>query len=262
MGYYRSMDGKYAVVTGSTRGIGRSIAETLARHGCNVVITSRNAGECRETASRLAEENGVATLGLTCDVSSQTEVSSLFGHVASWCAGQMDVLVCNAGYPLQEEPWKTPLHETPQDKLDGWYLGVFRTDAMGSVYCTREALPLMIARGRGSILYVSSISALTGFQGAPYTVAKAGILGLMKDVAKEYGRYNIRANALALGNIRTPATWDLLDAETRELFAQQAALRRWGSPEEVGNAALFLASDDSGFITGHTLVVDGGMIGW
>ncbi len=256
------MDGRHAVVTGSTRGIGRSIAGTLALHGCNVVITSRNVGECREVAARLAEENGVSTLGLTCDVSSQAEVRSLFGHVGPWCAGQMDVLVCNAGYPLREEPWNTPLHATPPDKLDEWYLGVARTDTLGSVYCTHEALPLMLARGRGSIIYVSSISALTGFQGAPYTVAKAGILGLMKEVAREYGRYNIRANALALGNIRTPATWDLLGAETREVFAQQAPLQRWGTPEEVAGAALFLASDDSSFVTGHTLVVDGGMIGW
>ncbi len=249
-------------MTGSTRGIGRSIAGALARHGCNVVITARNAGECQEAATRLAEENGVSTLGLTCDVSSRTEVRSLFSHVSAWCAGQMDVLVCNAGYALQDEPWATPLHVTPPGKLDEWYLGVFRTDAMGSVYCTREALPLMMARGRGSIIYLSSISALSGFQGAPYTVAKAGILGLMKDVAREYGRHNIRANALALGNIRTPATWDLLSTETRELFAQQAPLQRWGTPEEVAGATLFLASDDSSFVTGHTLVVDGGMIGW
>jgi len=258
----RMMDGRHAVVTGATRGIGRSIAETLARQGCNLVISSRNPEACRETAARISTEFDVSTLDLACDVAVQSDVRSLFDRVGPWCRGQLDVLVCNAGYPLLAEPWSTPLHATPPDKLDEWYVGIFRTDTMGSVYCTREALPLMMERRRGSIIYVSSIPALTGFQGAPYTVAKAGILGLMKDVAREYGKDNIRANALALGNIRTPATYDLLGPDTRAAFAEQASLQRWGTPEEVAGAALFLASDQSGFITGHTLVVDGGMTGW
>jgi len=258
----RVMEGSHAVITGSTRGIGRAMAGVLARQGCNVVVSSRHPDDCEQTAKELAAEHEVRTLGLACDVSVQSAVRSAFQEVRSWCEGQLDVLICNAGYPLRDDIWNTPLDATPVDKLEEWYMSAFRTDTLGSVFCTYEALPMMMARGRGSIIYVSSIPALAGYQGAPYTVAKAGILGLMKDVAREYGRHNIRANALAPGNIRTPATYDLLDPATRQLFAEQAPLRRWGLPEEVGQAALFLASDQSGFITGQTLVVDGGVVRW
>jgi NAD(P)-dependent dehydrogenase (short-subunit alcohol dehydrogenase family) len=172
----------------------------------------------------------------------------------------LDVLVCNAGFPFLPEIWNTATDAIPKEKLDIWYSQVFRTDTMGSIFCTYEALPLMKAQSRGSIIYLSSTPALEGYQGAPYTVAKAALLGLVKDIAREYGRYNIRANALALGSIQTPATFDNLDPSTRDTFAQEAALRRWGKPEEVGRAALFLASDLSSFVTGHTLVVDGGTV--
>jgi 3-oxoacyl-[acyl-carrier protein] reductase len=254
------MEGSHAVVTGSTRGIGRAMASILARHGCNVVVSSRHAGDCGQTAKVLADEHRVRTVGLVCDVSVQSQVCAMFREVRKWCDGQLDVLICNAGYPLRDDVFNTPLDKTPAEKLEEWYLSVFRTDALGSVFCTYEALPLMLACGRGSIIYVSSIPALAGYQGAPYTVAKAGILGLMKDIAREYGRRNIRANALALGNIRTPATYDLLNEATRRLFAEQAPLRRWGLPEEVGEAALFLASEQSSFVTGQILVVDGGVV--
>ena len=256
------MEGRYAVVTGSTRGIGRAMAGVLARHGCNLVVSSRNPGDCEAAAKELAAEHGVRTVGIACDVSVRSAVCDMFEEISEWSEGRLDVLICNAGFPLRDDIFNTPLDATPADRLEEWYLGVFRTDTMGSVFCTHEALPLMLARGRGSIIYVSSIPALAGYQGAPYTVAKAGILGLMKDIAREYGRSSIRANALALGNIRTRATYDLLDAATRRLFAEQAPLQRWGLPEEVAEAALFLASDKSGFITGQTLVVDGGVVRW
>jgi NAD(P)-dependent dehydrogenase (short-subunit alcohol dehydrogenase family) len=256
------MEGRYAVITGSTRGIGRAMAATLARHGCNVAVSSRDRTDSAQAAEAIAVEHGVSTLGSPCDVSDRRSVHGLFSEVRVWCEGRLDALVCNAGFPLRAEIWNTPLHETPAEKLEEWYLSLFRTDTMGSVYATFEALPLFMSRRCGSIVYVSSIPALAGFQGAPYTVAKAGILGFMKDIALEYGRHNIRANALALGNIRTPATYELLEAETRERFAGQAPLGRWGTPEEVGEATLFLASDRSSFVTGQTLVVDGGVVRW
>jgi len=138
---------------------------------------------------------------------------------------------------------------------------VFETDTLGSLYCTREALPLMMARGAGgSIIYISSTPALEGFQGTAYTVAKAATLGLMRDVAFGYGRHDIRANALALGNIATPATLDQTDPAVRDELIKDAPLRRWGTPEEVARAVLFLASDDSSYMTGQTLVIDGGMV--
>ena len=156
--------------------------------------------------------------------------------------------------------WDTPLDQTPEQKLEPWYLQVFRVDTLGSVFCTYEALPLMMRQRGGSIVYVSSTPALQGFQGAPYTVAKAGVLGLMKDVAHAYGKWNVRSNALVLGNIQTSATFDALDPETRRRFAEDTPLKRWGTPKEVADAALFLASPMSGYMTGQTLVIDGGAV--
>ncbi len=109
-------------------------------------------------------------------------------------------------------------------------------------------------------MYISSTPALEGYKGAPYTAAKAGILGFMRDVAREYGQYNVRANALALGNILTSATYASLDPETREALVREAPLRRWGQPEEVANAVVFLVSNLSTFITGQTIIVDGGTV--
>ena len=251
---------RYALVTGATRGIGRAIAESLARHGCNVVVTSRKSEESEAAAKEIGERWGVNTLGYSCDVSQLSAVHALFRKLRIWSANHLDVLVCNAGYPFIPEIWDTPLHATPPDKLEAWYSNLYRTDTLGSLFCTFEALPLMMARRSGSIVYIASTPALEGYCGAPYTIAKAGILGLMKEVAREYGGYNIRANAVALGNIQTPATFEHLNPETRTSLAEEAPLKRWGRPEEVGRAILFLASDLSSFVTGQTIVVDGGTV--
>ncbi len=256
----RILDGRHAVVTGGSRGIGRAIAETLAGHGCNVAISSRKRQDARLVATEISDSSGARTLGSSCDVSQQASVREFFREVKAWASDRLDILVCNAGFPFLNEIWNTPLHATPAEKTESWYLDLFRTDTLGSVYCTFEVLPTMMAERLGSIIYISSTPALEGYMGTPYTVAKAGILGLMRDVAREYGRYNIRANAIALGNIRTPATFESLTPEIRQALAQEAPLQRWGEPEEVGRAALFLASDQSSFVTGQTLIVDGGSL--
>ena len=254
------LDDRCALVTGASRGIGRAIAEKLAGAGCNVAITSRNRNDCQAVAKEIAQKHPVQTVGVQADVSSFEDVHGLFQQVRTWSSDRLDILVCNAGYPMRSEIWSTPLHDTPADKLPAWYLDILATDAMGSVYCTFEALPVMAARRAGSIIYISSTPALEGYQGTPYTMAKAAVLGLMRDVAREYGKDNIRANALALGNIRTPATFEQLDEAARNALALEAPLQRWGMPDEAGNAALFLASDLSSFITGQVLVVDGGTL--
>jgi 3-oxoacyl-[acyl-carrier protein] reductase len=161
---------------------------------------------------------------------------------------------------MNAEIWNMRLHEVKADALERWFLDIFRSDCMGAVFCTREALQWMVLAGGGSIIYMVSTPALEGYHGSPYTAAKGAVLGLMRDVACEYGRHGIRANALALGNIETPATIGSLDERTRRLLADEAPLGRWGKPQEVADAALFLGSDRSGFITGQTLVVDGGTV--
>lgn len=254
------LDEQYALVTGASRGIGRAIAESLAHAGCNVAITSRSQRDCQTVAAEIAARCGVQTIGLQADISSPESAHELFQQLRAWASERLDILVCNAGYPLRPEIWNTPLHLTPREKLQSWYRDVFDTDAMGSVLCTFEALPLMAARRSGRIIYISSTPALEGYRGTPYTMAKAAVLGLMRDVAREYGEANIRANALALGNIQTPATFAQLDEESRNALAAEAPLKRWGHPEEVGRAALFLASDLSSFVSGQVLVVDGGTV--
>jgi 3-oxoacyl-[acyl-carrier protein] reductase len=256
------LEGKHALVTGASRGIGLAMAETFARHGCNVAVTARNEQELRAVAGQIADRFGVRALGAACDISRLEEVQDLFRRVRAWSSGGLDVLVCNAGYAFVPEIWDTPLHETQPDKLEAWFVGVFRTDLLGSVFCTYEALPVMMSQKSGSIVYISSTPALEGYQGPPYTAAKAGVIGLMKDIARGYGRFNIRANALALGNIMTHATFDRLDPETRQELTAEAPLNRWGRPEEVADATLFLGSELSSFITGQTIVVDGGTVRW
>ncbi len=254
------LEGRFALVTGGSRGIGRAIAETLAEQGCNVAVTSRKRQDAESVAGEIAQHSGIRALGAACDVSSQPSVHELFQVIRRWSSDRLDVLVCNAGYPFLPELWETPLHATPPNNIESWYMNLFRTDTLGSVFCTVEALALMMVARKGSIIYISSTPALEGYMGTPYTIAKAGILGLMKDVAREYGKYNIRANAFALGNIRTPATFDSLTPEVQQALAHEAPLKRWGEPREVGRAALFLASDLSSFVTGQTLVVDGGSL--
>ncbi len=260
MSSHRLLEDHYALITGATRGIGRSIAETLAEHGCNIAVTSRKSQDCELAAKEINKRWEVETLGKSCDVSNHQSVHALFLALRSWSANRLDILVCNAGYPLISEIWETPLHATPPDKLEEWHANLYRTDTLGSVFCTFEALPMMMNRKSGSILYIASTPALEGFRGTPYTIAKAGILGLMKDVALEYGQYNIRANAFALGNIQTAGTYEQLTPQDQIDSAEEAPLKRWGQPEEVGRAALFLASNLSSFITGQTIVVDGGTL--
>lgn len=255
-----SLKGQYALVTGGSRGIGLAIANSLAAAGCNTAISSRSLKDCRRVAEELRVRLGVETLAAACDVAQRKRVEGLFRKIRRWSGDRLDVLVCNAGYPFSAQIWNARMDATPAEKLEKWVLDIFRTDAMGSVFCTIEALPLMMARKSGSIIYISSTPALEGFQGTPYTVGKSAVLGLMREIAREYGPYNIRANALALGSIRTPATFEQLDAESRRSFAEESPLKRWGNPEEVGCAALFLASRLSSFVTGQTLVVDGGTV--
>lgn len=247
------------LITGATRGSGLMMAHLFASCGARVAINSRSLDEATRVANELHAHYHIPTLALPANVSEVNAVREMFEQLAQWSNHRLDVLICNAGHPLMSEMWNTPLHEVNDDAVKDWFEQVRSVDLDGARFCSRHALRLMIPQRRGSIVFISSTPALSGYRGTPYTEAKAALLGLMHDLAREYGQHNIRVNAVALGNIAS-GWYENLNEEQRKTFAHEAPLARWGKAEEVAGAILFLASELSGFITGQTLVVDGGKV--
>ncbi len=247
------------LITGSTRGSGLAMAQLFAQCGSRVAINSRSKEETVRVAKELQETYHTPVLPLAGDVSQAGEVARMFEELSSWSQGRLAVLVCNAGYPLIEKLWQTPLHETSEPEAVEWFQRVRAVDLDGARFCSRAALRLMLPPRKGSIIFISSTPALAGYRGTPYTEAKAALLGLMRDLSREYSAFGIRVNALALGNIAS-GWYEKISSERKKELAQEAPLGRWGSPFEVAGAILFLASDLAGYVTGHTLVVDGGVL--
>jgi 3-oxoacyl-[acyl-carrier protein] reductase len=251
--------GRVVLVTGASRGIGRATAELFAQCGAAVAVNSRSAEETESLAAVLREHYNVQSLGVVANVAEAAAVRKMFEQLRNWSNNRLDVLVCCAGYPLIEELWRTPLHEMSEGEIAQWFQKVRAVDLDGARFCSYYALQMMIPQHRGSMVFVSSTPALSGYHGTPYTEAKAALLGLMRDLALAYGRHGIRANAVAPGNIASGWYHQLAEAKKQEL-AGEASLQRWGKPEEVAGAIAFLASDLAGFITGQTIVVDGGKV--
>lgn len=250
------LEDKVALVTGSTRGIGKAVAEAFSREGAQVIVNSRSQRDSKNLAAQLGKKFARKTLGVRGNLSVATDVKDMFKEVRK-SFGRIDVLVNNAGFPMLPERWNHSFIETK----DTEFREVLEVDLMGTIRCCREALVLMKDQRRGVIINVSSTPALAGYnRGAAYTVAKAAILGLTRHLAYEYGRFSIRVNSLALGNISTPEYFNSLSEEEKETLGKEAPLRRWGTPNDIAGACLFLASDISSFITGQTLVVDGGTV--
>ncbi len=250
------LDGKVAVITGGSRGIGRATALVFSKEGADVVVASRSLRACRAVTSEARRRFGTDPLAAKVDVSSTEDAKKLFKRTLEKY-GRFDVLVNNAGYPFIADLWNKPFHKTADDE----FRMVAEVDVMGAVRCIREALPSMLKQRKGVIINIASTPALAGYdKGVAYTIAKAAIIGLTKHLAFAYGARGVRVNAVALGNIRTAGTYDGVTAEERRRLREESPLRRWGAPEEAAGVIALLASDYGSFVTGQIVVVDGGTV--
>jgi len=250
----RLLDQQVAIITGSTKGNGRAMAMLFAKHGANTVITGRSEQEVKSVENEIRIENQTDPAGFVVDVSSLEQVQNLFSHAMEKYK-RLDILVNNAGYPIRDDFWDVPFDEISDQDL----IEVLQVDTLGTLRCCREAIPIMVKQHHGTIINISSTPAISGYvKGAPYTVAKAANLGITKHIAAEYGKHNIRCNAIAPGTIATQRNWDRLSVQEKLQLIASIPIGRAGRPDDVAGAALMLACDFCSFITGQTIVVDGG----
>ncbi len=244
------LKGKVAVVTGSTKGIGKAIAEALAGAGAKVVISSRKADKCDEVAGAINKAGGEA-VAIPCNVSDLAQLQVLVDKtIEQW--GRIDVLVCNAAV----NPYFGPLSEIPESAYDK----TMDTNVKSNLWLCNMVIPQMAERKDGAVIIVSSIGGLRGSQGLGiYALSKAADFQLARNLAVEWGRSNIRVNCIAPGLVRTDfakALWE--NPEIYAMAVESYPLGRIGEPDEIAGAAVFLASKAGQFVSGQTLVVDGG----
>ena len=243
------LKGKVAVITGGTRGIGNAIAKKYAENGANLAIIATKDNEKAQAAIEELKKNGTDVKLYPCDIKNADQVASVSEAILADFGG-VDIVVNNAGI-------------TRDNLLPGMSIAdiddVIDINLKGTMYVTRSFIRNFIKRKGGNVINISSVVGLMGNKGqANYAASKAGIVGFTKTVAKEYGRKNIRCNAIAPGYIATEMTAQRSEAQTDEL-KKQLPLTRLGTPEDIAELALFLASEKSSYITGEVIKVDGGM---
>jgi len=246
------MTGKVAVITGSTRGIGLAIAERMAEHGAKVVISSRKAEICDQVAKAINDKYGAGkAAAIPANISSKENLQHLVDE-ANRAFGKIDVLVCNAA----SNPYYGPLGGISDDQ----FRKILDNNIVANNWLISMVVPQMIARKDGSVIIVSSIGGLKGSTvlGA-YAISKAADMQLARNLACEYGPHNIRVNCIAPGLIKTDfakALWD--NPDTLKASTARSPLLRIGVPDEIAGAAVFLGSAAGNFMTGQTMVIDGG----
>lgn len=245
------LTGRVAVVTGSSRGIGRASAELLAQLGAKVVVSSRKPDACEDVAQGIRKNGGQAHV-IACNISRKNEVEALIDGAAQKY-GQVDILVCNAAV----NPYYGPLLDINDDAFDK----IMGSNVKSNIWLCAKAIPGMAAKGKGSVIVISSIGGLRGSTviGA-YGISKAADFALCRSLAGEWGPKGVRVNAIAPGLVKTDfakALWE--DEANLKKRTANTPLRRIGEPHEIAGAVAYLASDASTFMTGQTIVIDGGV---
>lgn len=241
--------GKVAVVTGASRGIGKSIAIELAKEGADVVVNYAGSVDRANEVVKEIEVLGRKAMSIQCDVSNGDSVNAMIKEVLE-AFGSLDILVNNAG--ITRDNLLMRMKDSEWDD-------VINTNLKGVFLCTKAVTRPMMKQRKGRIINITSIVGVTGNPGqANYVAAKAGVIGFTKTTAKELAQRNITVNAIAPGFITTDMT-DKLTEEVKSGMLEQIPLGQFGKPEDIANAVIFLASDESSYITGQTLHIDGGM---
>ena len=251
MGELFDLSGKVAVITGSTRGIGKAIAERMAEHGAKVTISSRKPGPCEEVAAAINEKHPGAAIAVPANISSKEDLQRLYDDTKE-AFGKVDIVVCNAA----SNPYYGPMSGIGDDA----FRKILDNNIISNHWLIQIAAPEMRERKDGAVIIVSSVGGLRGNAviGA-YNISKAADFQLARNLAHELGPDNIRVNCIAPGLVKTDfarALWDTPEAERRSSAGNP--LRRLGEPDDIAGAAVFLASKAGSWMTGQAIVVDGG----
>ncbi len=255
------LDGKKAIVTGAAKGMGAAITTTLAREGADVLLTARESGPLDQVAGEV-RAMGRAAHVVACDVTDETEVKAMVNHALDAFGGRIDILVNVAGVT---GPIETPVQDI--DVADFDY--VITANERGTFLPIKYVVPTMIAQRSGKIVNIGGTSGLRGYaMRTAYSASKWAVRGITRTIALEVGRYNVNVNAVCPGIVETPRMQKLCEEKARvrgwtveevyDEYVQEMALKRVTTPEDVANAVLFMASEDSRQITGQAITVDGG----
>ena len=244
--------GKVAIVTGAGGGVGKAISKRLSSEGCKVIMLGRNRTKLQKAASEIGNKKN--TMTVIADITKEAEVLSAIDQTIN-SFDKIDILVNNAG--ILNDPM--PFHEMTEDQWDD----LVKTNLFGTFRMTQAVIPVMMKNGGGSIVNISSVLGIRAIPRVPlsvYAVTKAGVIMFTRSIAVEYGQYKIRCNCIAPSTIRSSIIEPYLqDEEAKKVLESTFPLRVIGEPDDIAGAAAYLCSDDSKWVTGTIMMVDGGL---